>query len=158
MPKPILKKTNLLIIIRENLKLLNEIDKTININFLNNENEYWMICDSEQISRVFFNLVKNSIESVQEKGSKTPNLSKKIDIVIENKNDYITLDITDNGIGFVEENLSNILKPYYTTKEKGTGLGLSIVNKILNDHNSKIKFIKQKFGAKIVINFSKNGN
>ena len=127
-------------------------------NFVNNENEFWMICDGEQISRVFFNLVKNSIESVQEKASKTPNLSKKIDIVIENKNDYINLIITDNGIGFVEENLSNILKPYYTTKKKGTGLGLSIVNKILNDHNSKINFIKQKIGAKIVINFSKNGN
>ncbi len=157
MPKPILKKTNLLNIVKENLNLLNEIDKTIEINFANNENEYLMFCDSEQISRVFFNLVKNSIESVQEKASKTPNLSKKIDIVIENKNDYITLIITDNGIGFVEVNLSNILKPYYTTKEKGTGLGLSIVNKILNDHNSTINFIKQKIGAKIVINFSKNG-
>ena len=56
------------------------------------------------------------------------------------------------------KNLSNILKPYYTTKKKGTGLGLSIVNKILNDHNSSINFIKQNIGAKIVINFSKNGN
>ena len=158
MPKPILKKTNLLNIVKENLNLLNEIDKTIKINFSSNENEYWMVCDSEQISRVFFNLVKNSIESVQENASKTPNLSKKIDIVIENKSDYINLVITDNGIGFAEENLSNILKPYFTTKEKGTGLGLSIVNKILNDHNSKINFIKQKIGAKIVINFSRNGN
>jgi len=158
MPKPILKKNNLLNIIKENLNLLNEIDKTIEINFSSDENEYLMVCDSEQISRVFFNLVKNSIESVQENASKTPNLSKKIDIVIENKSDYINLIITDNGIGFAEENLSNILKPYYTTKEKGTGLGLSIVNKILNDHNSKINFIKQKIGAKIVINFSRNGN
>ena len=124
----------------------------------NKDDYYWMICDSEQISRVFFNLVKNSIESVQEKAAKTPNLSKKIDIEIENKNDYISLIITDNGIGFIDENLNNILKPYYTTKKKGTGLGLSIVNKILNDHNSSINFLKQKIGAKIVINFSKNGN
>ena len=115
-------------------------------------------CDSEQISRVFFNLVKNSIESIQEKSSKSPDFTKKIDIVIENKNDYISLTITDDGLGFSEENLSNILKPYYTTKKKGTGLGLSIVNKIINDHNSKINFIKQKIGAKIIINFPKNGN
>ena len=115
-------------------------------------------CDSEQISRVFFNLVKNSIESIQEKTSKTPDFTKKIDIVIENKNDYISLTITDDGLGFSEENLSNILKPYYTTKKKGTGLGLSIVNKIINDHNSKINFIKQKTGAKIIINFPKDGN
>ena len=158
MPKPVFKKINLSNIIKENINLLNQIDDSIKITYNNEDNEYFIFGDSEQISRVFFNLVKNSIESIQEKASKTRDLSKKIDIVIESKKDYITLIITDNGIGFSEENLSNILKPYYTTKKKGTGLGLSIVNKILNDHNSKINFIKQKSGAKIVINFSKNGN
>ena len=157
MPKPVFKKINLSNIIKENINLLNQIDDSIKINY-NEDNEYFIFGDSEQISRVFFNLVKNSIESIQEKALKSPNLSKKIDIVIESKNDYITLIITDNGIGFIDENLNNILKPYYTTKKKGTGLGLSIVNKILNDHNSSINFLKQKIGAKIVINFSKNGN
>jgi len=158
MPKPVFKKINLLTIIKENISLLNQIDASISINFTNQEKQYSFNCDSEQISRVFFNLVKNSIESIQEKASKNPNFSKKIDIVIENKNDYTNLIITDNGLGFSEEHLGNILKPYYTTKEKGTGLGLSIVNKILNDHNSKINFVKQKIGAKILINFPKNGN
>ena len=158
MPKPVMKKINLLNIITENIRLLNQIDTSIKINCLNHEKEYFFVCDGEQISRVFFNLVKNSIESIQEKASKNPDFSKKIDIVIENKNGYINLTITDNGEGFSEENLSNILKPYYTTKKKGSGLGLSIVNKIINDHNSKINFIKQKIGAKIIINFSKNGS
>ena len=158
MPKPVMKKINLLNIITENIRLLNQIDTSIKINCLNHEKEYFFVCDGEQINRVFFNLVKNSIESIQEKASKNPDFSKKIDIVIENKNGYITLTITDNGEGFSEENLSNILKPYYTTKKKGSGLGLSIVNKIINDHNSKINFIKQKIGAKIIINFSKNGS
>ena len=158
MPKPVFKKINLINIIDDNIFLLRQIDSSIKIDFKHKEKEYWFTCDSEQISRVFFNLVKNSIESIQEKSSKNTDFSKKIDIVIENKNDYISLIITDNGIGFSEQNLSNILKPYYTTKQKGTGLGLSIVNKIINDHNSKINFIKQKIGAKIVINFLKNGN
>ena len=158
MPKPVFKKINLSNIIKENINLLNQIDDSIKITYNNEDNEYFIFGDSEQISRVFFNLVKNSIESIQEKALKSPNLSKKIDIVIESKNDYITLIITDNGIGFSDKNLSNILKPYYTTKKKGTGLGLSIVNKILNDHNSKINFVKQKTGAKIIINFSNNGN
>ncbi len=158
MPKPVFKKINLSNIIKENINLLNQIDDSIKITYNNEDNEYFIFGDSEQISRVFFNLVKNSIESIQEKALKSPNLSKKIDIVIESKNDYITLIITDNGIGFSDKNLSNILKPYYTTKKKGTGLGLSIVNKILNDHNSKINFVKQETGAKIIINFSNNGN
>ena len=158
MPKPIFKKINLLTVIKENITLLKQIDDTIKINYPNNKGEYFITADSEQISRVFFNLVKNSIESLEEKASKNPDLTKKIDIEIENKKDYISLIITDNGIGFSEDNLNNILKPYFTTKKKGTGLGLSIVNKILNDHNGKINFIKQKTGAKIVINFSKNVN
>ena len=59
---------------------------------------------------------------------------------------------------FLKENLNNILKPYFTTKPKGSGLGLSIVNKIINDHNSSIKFVQQNIGAKIIIKFQKNVN
>ena len=40
----------------------------------------------------------------------------------------------------------------------GTGLGLSIVNKIINDHGGEIKFYPINDGAKIEINFKKNGN
>ena len=50
----------------------------------------------------------------------------------------------DNGVGFgvFKNNIKDILHPYFTTKKNGTGLGLSIVNKIVNDHNGKIDFIK----------------
>ena len=158
MPKPILKENDLIVIINENIKLLKQIDLSINIDFKYFEKKILFFCDNEQINRVFLNLIKNSIESIQEKSLKTPNFVKKINIEIINKNDYIEFIITDNGTGFSEENLSNILKPYFTTKSKGSGLGLSIVNKIINDHNSRIKFIKQNIGAKIIIKFQKNVN
>jgi len=158
MPKPIFKENDLIDIINENIKLLNEIDLTIDINFEYKKDKILFICDSEQISRVFFNLIKNSIESIQERHFKNPDFAKKIDIVIINKSDYIEIIITDNGTGFSEKNLKNILKPYFTTKSKGSGLGLSIVNKIINDHNSRIKFIQQNIGAKIIIKFQKNVN
>ena len=64
--------------------------------------------------------------------------------------------LTDNGTGFSEINLKNILKPYYTTKSKGSGLGLSIVNKIINDHEGTIEFKKQDVGAKIIVKLPKN--
>jgi len=156
MPKPIFKKNNLITIIEENIKLLNEIDLSIDINFERKNDKVIFICDSEQLSRVFFNLIKNSIESIQERYIKTPDFAKKISIVIINKSDYIEFIITDNGTGFSEKNLKNILKPYFTTKSKGSGLGLSIVNKIINDHEGTIKFKQQKIGVKITIKFPKN--
>ncbi len=156
MPKPILKKNNLIDLINGNIKFLKEMDTTINFNFKHPNKDAWFICDYEQINRVFFNLIKNSIESIQERASKHADFTKKIDIEITSKNDYITIKIIDNGTGFSEENLNNILKPYFTTKSKGTGLGLSIVNKIISDHDGDIKFEKIKTGAKIIINFQKN--
>ena len=103
-----------------------------------------------------WNINKNSIESIQEKSKKNGVFTKIIDIEIVSKNDYISINITDNGTGFSTDIIKNITKPYFTTKSKGSGLGLAIVNKIINDHNGKIKFVQQKIGAKIIINFPKN--
>ena len=155
MPKPILKENDLILLLNENIRLLQQIDLDIEINFKYNDDKIIFTCDSEQMARVFLNLIKNSIESIQEKYSKNPDFIKKIDIVITNKSDYIEFIVIDNGSGFPKKNLDNIIKPYFTTKSKGSGLGLSIVNKIINDHNGKIKFIQENIGAKIIINFKK---
>ena len=156
MPKPIFKQNNLVAILNENIKLLKTMDTTIDIVNRSDKEKIFLVCDSEQLNRVFFNLIKNSIESIHEKSYKSSDFVKKIDIAIINKSDYIEFIITDNGIGFSEKDLERILKPYFTTKSKGSGLGLAIVNKIINDHNGKIKFVQQKIGAKIIINFPKN--
>ena len=69
-------------------------------------------------------------------------------------NDHIKITIVDNGIGFNKQNnINEILNPYFTTKKNGTGLGLSIVNKIINDHNGELDFIPINDGARIEIRF-----
>jgi len=156
MPKPIFKKNNISNILTQNIKLLKEIDSTISIVFKSNQDSIYLNCDNEQLSRVFFNLIKNSIESIQEKFIKNPDFVKKIDIEIQSKSDYIEIVITDNGTGFSEKNIKNIFKPYFTTKSYGSGLGLSIVNKIINDHNGTIKFNTHDQGAKVILNFPNN--
>ena len=157
MPKPIFKKNDLLKILNENIKLLSEIDKSIEINLQSNQKNLTFNCDKEQIARVFFNLIKNSIESIQQKAEKNPNFNKKILIEINDINNHIKIIIIDNGIGFsnLDKNINEILSPYFTTKKNGTGLGLSIVNKIINDHNGELSFSSISDGAKIEMDFIK---
>ena len=156
MPKPVFKSNDIIEIAKNNISLLQEVDQTILINFNYDHDDLLINCDSEQISRVFFNLINNSIESIQEKSNKNGHFSKIIDIEIVDKKDYITINIADNGIGFSKDTIKNITKPYYTTKTKGSGLGLSIVNKIINDHNGEIKFNSKNNGAEVKIILVKN--
>ena len=151
MPKPLFKKNNLYDILIYNIELLKKINKEIEFNFKFSNKNIIYYCDYEQISRVFLNLIKNSIESIIEKSKNTSNLSKIINIEIIERRDYININISDTGTGFGKIDTKNLIKPYYTTKQKGSGLGLSIVNKIINDHNGSIKFLNHENGAKIEI-------
>ena len=152
MPKPMFRINNLIDLINSNIELLREIDHTIDINLIFSKNDNLNLsCDNEQISRVIFNLIKNSIESIQEKALKIGNFDKKISIEIKRINNYIAINIFDNGIGFSIKTTKELIKPYYTTKKKGSGLGLSIVNKIINDHNGTIEFNSNTTGTNIII-------
>ena len=155
MPKPVLKDNNLVKLLADNIKLLSEIDNKIKIDLKNSSDQILFKCDKEQLSRVFLNLIKNSIESIQQKAENTSDFNKKITIEINQTDGHINIVIIDNGIGFniLKKNIKDILNPYFTTKKNGTGLGLSIVNKIINDHNGKIDFIPINNGAKVEINF-----
>ncbi|VVB93392.1 Methanogenesis regulatory histidine kinase FilI [uncultured archaeon] len=89
--------------------------------------------DSSQIQQVIMNLLKNSIQSIMENG--------EIMIRTATENNYVVMNISDNGCGIPKENLSKIFDPFFTTKEKGkgTGLGLSISYGIIKRHNGSIE-------------------
>ena len=159
MPKPLYQKNEIIKLITSNIELLKKLDTSITIDFKsNNLKELEIHCDAEQISRVILNLIKNSIESIQEKASKSLDFDKKITIDLTKLNNYILLTIRDTGIGFSNNDKNNLIKPYYTTKKNGSGLGLSIVNKIINDHNGKVEFLSKKNGAKIELTLPLNVN
>ena len=156
MPKPIFRDNNLVDIIHENINLLKELDNSIDIIFKKDSDKIILESDKEQISRVIFNLIKNSIESIQQKAENASNFDKIITIEIFERNNQIYIIIKDSGSGFknIKNNIKDILNPYFTTKKNGTGLGLSIVNKIINDHNGEISFVSIPDGAKIEIKFN----
>ena len=155
MPKPNLKVIDINKIILQVFGLNKLATPTIKFNISENKKSNSIMGDGEQLNRVFLNLIKNSIESIEEKVNKNTDYKGKISVDIKDDSYYIYITITDNGIGFEHIDKSKMLKPYFTTKKKGTGLGLAIVTKILNDHNSSILFTSTENGAKIDISIPK---
>ena len=153
MPKPLKKDNDLVNIINLNIKLLSKLDKNIDIKFFYKQNKILFNCDYEQFNRAIFNILKNSIESINEKRLKNVDFKGIINIDISKRKDYILLHITDNGLGLTNINNEDLLKPYFTTKKNGSGLGLSIVNKIIIDHNGSFKLMNIENGAKVEIKF-----
>jgi len=150
MPAPLLKKIKINEVLNRAISFYRMSNKEVILNLDNNlKKNYSIKGDDEQLYRVFVNLIKNSLEAIEEKKQKVPNLQGKINVEIDTNNEYIVIKMLDNGIGF--NDVKNITKPYFTTKKKGTGLGLPIVTKIINEHNGDINFLKNSKGAEIVI-------
>ena len=154
MPRPVFKKINVSDIINRAIEFTKLSTKsTINANTKNLK--LFINGDSEQLNRVFINLIKNSEEAFFDLTKKNPNFKGKIDIEIVSNNDYIVIRLRDNGSGISD--IKKVMKPYFTTKTKGTGLGLPIVNKIINEHSGEfiIKNRNEGKGVEIEILFPK---
>tara|TARA_B100000029_G_scaffold142045_1_gene137228 strand:- start:7619 stop:9397 length:1779 start_codon:yes stop_codon:yes gene_type:complete len=150
MPSPIFKKINLLDVLNRSIEFYKMSHKDFNLKIKGDlQKKYFIKGDSEQLYRVFLNLIKNSMEAIDEKKQKDTNLLGKIDVEILSNNEYIVIKMLDNGAGF--KDTKDMLKPYFTTKKDGTGLGLPIVSKIITEHNGEIQFIKKSKGAEVNI-------
>ncbi|NIQ38859.1 MAG: PAS domain S-box protein [Proteobacteria bacterium] len=82
--------------------------------------------DREKLKQVFLNLVKNSLEAMENGG--------KLSIQSKRSGNKIEIRISDNGPGISKEVRKKIFTPFFTTKKQGTGLGLSISRRIVEDH------------------------
>ena len=155
MPKPIIKKVDINSIISRSFNLHKMSETNIDFTFFEKKTTNHINADEEQLNRVFINLIKNSIESIQEKNIKNVDFKGKINIDIRDDSDYIYVVLSDNGIGFNKADKHKMQTPYFTTKKSGTGLGLAIVSKILNDHNASITFNMNKDKAEVKITLPK---
>lgn len=94
-----------------------------------------------EINQVILNLVLNAAQAIKE-----TNKIGIIKISTYEKENYIVLEIEDNGIGIKEENLTSIFNPFFSTKPigEGTGLGLSIsYDIVVNKHKGKLDVISE---------------
>ncbi|MEX0407063.1 PAS domain-containing sensor histidine kinase [Aquibium sp. LZ166] len=94
--------------------------------------------DSRLMSQAFGNLIKNASEAIESNERKNGQAGVIL-IAASRKDDWITVDVVDNGKGLPAENRQRLLEPYMTTRAKGTGLGLAIVKKIIEDHGGRLE-------------------
>jgi two-component system sporulation sensor kinase A len=89
-----------------------------------------MIGKRNLLQRAFFNLIKNAIEAIEDRGT----------IRIEHyyHDGWIHIKIRDSGVGIPKEKVKMLGTPFYTTKNEGTGLGLTQVFTTIHEHNGII--------------------
>ena len=115
-------------------KLSLEIFTEDYIYFYSEEKEVRARFDRTQLIRAITNLVKNSIQSIEQKNPDNP----KIEVRVGVKDEMAFISVSDNGIGVPEENRERIFEPQFTTKSSGMGLGLGMVKNIVETYGGTI--------------------
>lgn len=96
-----------------------------------------IIADAEQLRRVIYNIINNSMKYMDK-------AKAKINLRVKDVGDFIQVEIEDNGKGIAAKDLPNVFDRFYRTDASrnsstgGSGIGLSIVKKIIEEHGGKI--------------------
>ncbi len=99
--------------------------------------EVAVFADKEQISRVFINLFKNAIQSVDK------DVSPSIVIDIQIDESFVIVSVKDNGKGIPKEMRDKLFRPNFTTKTSGMGLGLAMVKNIVESSGGAITCVTE---------------
>jgi nitrogen fixation/metabolism regulation signal transduction histidine kinase len=120
---------------------------TIKVKQGNGKDTYLTLGIEKDLLRVFNNLIKNAIQSMEDQQK------KEIEIQIDRKEGFIVVRVSDQGRGIPEDARQNIFKPYFTTKSGGTGLGLAITRNIMTEIGGEISFENRPEGGTTFILF-----
>jgi signal transduction histidine kinase len=112
--------------------------KNVEISFINKCKKSILIkLDSQEMNRVLLNILGNSVKYNKD-------ISVKINITLYERDNFIILEISDNGTGVLEEDLSKLFLSFYrgdtsrTKPNEGSGLGLAIARHIVEAHDGEI--------------------
>ena len=149
MPTPVIKECNLNDIVKRCVFMQKVANHSVDFKIVEKSGETIVKCDSDQVSGIIVNVLKNAAESIYESDNKEKG---SIVVTIEQTQSNTVVAVKDNGKGLPDEEVyGKITDPYVTTKKGGTGLGLAIAKKIMDDHNGSITFKNDKQGGAEVI-------
>lgn len=113
------------------------LSKSIQIQFDTNKEEHIIKCDALMIERAILNLLSNAIKFSKEENEIFVN------ILVEDE--YVIIEIRDQGIGISDNNIGVIFERFvqvdksFTRMNEGSGIGLSIVKSIVELHNGIVE-------------------
>lgn len=121
------------------LEVLDSFKNTPNIKFEVSltKHDYFINMDRDKLIMAFRNLIKNSIEAMENNNTESIIYLSSYHDIIDGK-EFFTVSITDTGVGIETSNIKKIFEPYFTSKSKGTGIGLATVEKIIMEHKGYI--------------------
>ena len=121
---------------------LPQLPALLKLNF--DSERFWILADASQIQMALINLFKNSLVALQ---SCSVDLAL-IELGLFRQADYIVISISDNGPGFRDYHLDNLL--LNSSGDSGLGLGLFLVQCTMENHNGFIKLGRSAFGGALV--------
>lgn len=117
--------------------------KGLKIQFDTDVEEKVILCDPDKIERIMLNLLSNAV--------KFSNTHGTIEVLLEEKADYINILVKDNGIGIEKEKLEGIFERFkqadmsFTRSHEGSGIGLSLVKTFVEQHGGSIS-VESEYG------------
>ena len=101
-------------------------------------------CSRNRIKQVFWNIIKNGLDAMDEGGVLKVKCYKNAR--------FVMVEVTDEGVGMSPEFIKSLFRPFKTTKSSGIGLGLVAANRIIQKHGGSIEVIsKPGVGTKFTV-------
>ena len=88
------------------------------------EENPWVKIDTSLFEQVLINIVKNSVESIEEKGV----------ITLRTSASPVMIEVADTGRGISKEVETKLFTPFFSTKPNGQGIGLIFIREVLMKH------------------------
>lgn len=101
--------------------------------------------DAVQVEQVLVNLLRNSVEALNDAGRH----DGRISVTAACAGESVTVEVRDNGPGFDPDVAERAASPFTTTKAEGLGLGLSLARSIVEAHGGKLSIESDPFGASV---------
>jgi len=133
------------------LALVGAKDQAIRVRFDFDPSVELVLADKIQIQQILLNLMRNSVEAMQDSARRELRLS-----AVRVDNDMVQVSVADTGSGLAPEVASQLFQPFVTTKQHGMGVGLSICRTIAESHGGKI-WVEANPGGGTVFRFTLRG-